>query len=87
MTKSKMKELIVRFEGKRKRITKSRDRSEKQGRSLGRRAASVEGPSEAVTDDSEGEELGAEEGSASPGLPALFRSPTGKPLHEQEGKP
>ncbi|XP_014698098.3 zinc finger and SCAN domain-containing protein 2 isoform X1 [Equus asinus] len=51
--------------------------SEKQGRSLGRRAASVEGPSEAVTDDSEGEELGAEEGSASPGLPALFRSPTG----------
>uniref|UniRef100_A0A8C9D9G2 C2H2-type domain-containing protein n=1 Tax=Panthera leo TaxID=9689 RepID=A0A8C9D9G2_PANLE len=53
-------------------------RAEKQGPDPGHTTASVEeGHLGAVTEDSEGEELGVEEVSGSPGIPALFRSPAG----------
>ncbi|XP_059768395.1 zinc finger and SCAN domain-containing protein 20-like isoform X1 [Balaenoptera ricei] len=55
--------------------------SEKQGWNQGHPAASLEeGHSGAIMEDSEGGELGTEEASGSPGIPALFWSPTGKPL-------
>ncbi|XP_057398649.1 zinc finger and SCAN domain-containing protein 20-like, partial [Balaenoptera acutorostrata] len=51
--------------------------SEKQGWNQGHPAASLEeGHSGAIMEDSEGGELGTEEASGSPGIPALFWSPT-----------
>ncbi|XP_049761586.1 zinc finger and SCAN domain-containing protein 29-like isoform X2 [Elephas maximus indicus] len=53
-------------------------RSGKQGPNLDFTASSLEeGHSGAMTEDSDGEELGVEELSGSPGISALFRSPTG----------
>nr|XP_025856446.1 zinc finger and SCAN domain-containing protein 20-like [Vulpes vulpes]XP_025856453.1 zinc finger and SCAN domain-containing protein 20-like [Vulpes vulpes]XP_025856463.1 zinc finger and SCAN domain-containing protein 20-like [Vulpes vulpes] len=51
--------------------------SEEPGQNTGHTAASLEGHSGAITEDSEGDELNVEEVSGSPGIPALLHGPTG----------
>ncbi|XP_048964438.1 zinc finger and SCAN domain-containing protein 20 isoform X2 [Canis lupus dingo] len=51
--------------------------SEEPGQNTGHTAASLEGHSGAITEDSEGYELSVEEVSGSPGIPTLLHGPTG----------